>query len=125
MPRESAGHRSGRVRPASGGCPCLLRHEQDAAAVGSLLAAGAGVDVPDEQGNTPLWQAVFTYRGDGEVLSLLVGAGADPDMHNLHGVSPRRLAGRRIGSDVAVHSGIVRSRRADSEGHAALAGCGS
>ncbi|MFD8425514.1 ankyrin repeat domain-containing protein [Streptomyces sp. NPDC059466] len=79
--------------------------EQDAAAVGSLLAAGAEVDAPDEQGNTPLWQAVFTYRGDGEVLSLLVGAGADPDRDNLHGVSPRRLAGWRIGSDAAVHLG--------------------
>ncbi|MER6925773.1 ankyrin repeat domain-containing protein, partial [Streptomyces spiralis] len=79
--------------------------EQDAAAVGSLLAAGAGVDVPDEQGNTPLWQAVFTYRGDGAVLSLLVNAGADPDMDNFHGVSPRRLADWRIGSDAAVHLG--------------------
>ncbi|WP_327686157.1 ankyrin repeat domain-containing protein [Streptomyces sp. NBC_00467] len=35
--------------------------EQDAAAVGSLLAAGVQVDAPDGQGNTPLWQAVFTY----------------------------------------------------------------
>ncbi|MFD7875261.1 ankyrin repeat domain-containing protein [Streptomyces sp. NPDC059766] len=77
--------------------------EQDAAAVGSLLAAGADVDVPDEEGNTPLWQAVFTYRGDGAVLSLLVEAGADPDRNNFHGVSPRRLAGWRIGSDVTVH----------------------
>ncbi|MFI0967897.1 ankyrin repeat domain-containing protein [Streptomyces sp. NPDC021080] len=79
--------------------------EQDAAAVGSLLAAGAEVDAPDGQGNTPLWQAVFTYRGDGTVLSMLVKAGADPDRANLHGVSPRRLADWRIGSDVAVHLG--------------------
>ncbi|MEV6838243.1 ankyrin repeat domain-containing protein [Streptomyces sp. NPDC051133] len=28
--------------------------EQDAAAAGSLLEAGARVDAPDEQGNTPL-----------------------------------------------------------------------
>ncbi|WP_331740778.1 ankyrin repeat domain-containing protein (plasmid) [Streptomyces sp. NBC_00015] len=79
--------------------------EQDAAAVGSLLAAGAEVDAPAEQGNTPLWQAVFTFRSDGAVLSLLVDAGADPDMDNLHGVSPRRLAGWRIDSDAAVHLG--------------------
>ncbi|MCF1509616.1 ankyrin repeat domain-containing protein [Streptomyces glomeratus] len=77
--------------------------EQDAAAVRSLLAAGAEVDARDEQGNTPLWQAVFTYRGDGAVLSLLVEAGADPDRANFHGVSPRRLADWRIGSDVTVH----------------------
>ncbi|MER6567170.1 ankyrin repeat domain-containing protein [Streptomyces sp. NPDC001093] len=79
--------------------------EQDAATVGSLLAAGAWVDAPDGQGNTPLWQAVFTYRGDGAVLSLLVNAGADPDRGNLHGVSPRRLADWRVGSDVVVHLG--------------------
>ncbi|MFF1415749.1 ankyrin repeat domain-containing protein [Streptomyces sp. NPDC058289] len=83
--------------------------EQDAVAVGSLLAAGAEVDAPDGQGNTPLWQSVFTYRGDGAVVSLLVEAGADPDGDNLHGVSPRRLAGWRMGSDVAVHLGDRRS----------------
>ncbi|MEV0905919.1 ankyrin repeat domain-containing protein [Streptomyces hokutonensis] len=79
--------------------------EQDAAAVGSLLAAGAEVDAPDEQGNTPLWQAVFTYRSDGALPSLLVDAGADPDLDNLRVVSPRRLVGRRIGSDVGVPLG--------------------
>ncbi|MFE2578684.1 hypothetical protein [Streptomyces sp. NPDC059378] len=61
------------------------------------------MDAPDRQGNTPLWLAVFTYRGDGAVLSLLVKAGADPDRNNFHGVSPRRLASWRIGSDVTVH----------------------
>ncbi|MFF3407257.1 ankyrin repeat domain-containing protein [Streptomyces sp. NPDC002742] len=83
--------------------------EQDAALVGSLLVAGAEVDAPDGQGNTPLWQAVFTYRRDGTVLSLLVKAGADPDRANLHGVSPRILADWRIGSDVAVHLGELPS----------------
>lgn len=79
--------------------------EQDAVAVGSLLAAGARVDAPDTQGNTPLWLAVFTYRGDGAVLSLLIKAGADPDKTNLHGASPRDVANWRIGSDAAVHLG--------------------
>ncbi|MFI0990449.1 ankyrin repeat domain-containing protein [Streptomyces exfoliatus] len=83
--------------------------EQDAAAVGSLLAVGVEVNTPDGQGNTPLWLAVFTYRGDGAVLSLLVKAGADPDRDNLHGVSPRRLAGWRIGSDVAEQLGELPS----------------
>ncbi|MFI9296651.1 hypothetical protein [Streptomyces gardneri] len=48
---------------------------------------------------------MFTYRGDGAVLSLLVKAGADPDRGNFHGVSPRCLADWRIGSDAAVHLG--------------------
>ncbi|WBO68821.1 hypothetical protein [Streptomyces camelliae] len=39
------------------------------------------------------------------MLALLVDAGADPDRDNLHGVSPRRLADWRIGSDVAAHLG--------------------
>jgi hypothetical protein len=39
------------------------------------------------------------------VLPLLVNAGADPDMDNLHGVSPRRLADWRIGSDAVAHLG--------------------
>ncbi|MEU1529769.1 ankyrin repeat domain-containing protein [Streptomyces fagopyri] len=85
--------------------PHFAADEQDAAAVGSLLVAGAEVDAPDEHGNTPLRQPVFTCRGDGTVMSLLVKAGADPDMANLHGVIPRRLAGWRIGSDAAVHLG--------------------
>ncbi|MFF4398434.1 ankyrin repeat domain-containing protein [Streptomyces sp. NPDC001480] len=99
--------------------------EQDAAAVSALLAAGVGVDVPDEQGNTPLRAAVFTCRGDGAVLLLLVSAGADPDINHLHGVSPRCLADWRIGSDAVVHLGIVPSRSAVYAGQAALAGCGS
>jgi ankyrin repeat protein len=92
------------VRAAQGWTPLhFAADEQDAGAVGSLLAAGAWVDAPDEQGNTPLWQAVFTCRGDAAVLLLLVNAGADPDKDNLHGVSPRRLANWRVGSDVAAH----------------------
>ncbi|WP_406066165.1 hypothetical protein OG462_41530 [Streptomyces sp. NBC_01077] len=66
---------------------------------------GARVDAPDAQGNTPLRLAVFTYRGDGTVLSLLVRAGADPDKANLHGASPREVADWPIGSDAAVHLG--------------------
>ncbi|MGW3101206.1 hypothetical protein [Streptomyces sp. NPDC001100] len=64
------------------------------------------MDAPDEQGNTPLRLAAFTGRSDGAVLSPLVDAGADPDLGNLHGVSPLRLAGGRIGSnapDFAMH----------------------
>jgi ankyrin repeat protein len=83
--------------------------EQDAVAVGALLAAGVDVDAPDGQGDTPLWLAVFTYRGDGAVLALLVKAGADPDKDNFHGVSPRRLADWRTGSDVAVRLGELPS----------------
>lgn len=92
------------------------------AAVGSLWAAGVQVDASDGQGNTPLWQAVFTYRGDGSLLSLLVRAGDDPARVNLHGVSPRRLADWRIGQMPRYMPGTDLARSAIYAGQAALAG---
>jgi ankyrin repeat protein len=73
------------------------------AAVEVLLAAGAEVDVVDRHGNTPLWRAVFCSRGEGGTIRLLLEAGADPDRDNVHGLSPRALAGRIANYDVAVH----------------------
>jgi uncharacterized protein len=55
-----------------------------------LLAAGSIVDSTDCFGNTPLWRA--TFRGHNDVVALLVEYGADPDLKNNHGISPRRLA---------------------------------
>ena len=57
-----------------------------------LLAAGATVDVANAFGNTPLWTAVFTSRGRGEVIALLRAAGADPSHANHAGRSPVDLA---------------------------------
>ncbi|KUN74028.1 hypothetical protein AQJ46_00005 [Streptomyces canus] len=48
---------------------------QEPVIVEELLAAGVSVDVPDGQGNTALWRAVFSYRGDPAVLRLLLAAG--------------------------------------------------
>ena len=57
-----------------------------------LLQHGAAVDVQDAYGNTPLWRAVFASRGRGEVIKVLLSAGADKTMKNNHGVSPLDLA---------------------------------
>ena len=57
-----------------------------------LIAAGAPVDLRDSNGNTPLWRAVFSSRGDGAVIKLLRDAGADPYAENASGVTPRALA---------------------------------
>jgi ankyrin repeat protein len=66
-----------------------------------LLRAGAHVNASDSNGNTPLSNAVFSYRGDGEVIQLLRAAGADPSLSNNYGVSAVSLA-RDIGNyDVA------------------------
>lgn len=69
----------------------------------ALLLAGAAVDTKDDHGNTPLWRAVFNYRGDPRVLLVLRDSGADPDRANAHGVSARQLAGRIANYDVATH----------------------
>jgi uncharacterized protein len=57
-----------------------------------LLARAAIVDMQDEHGNTPLWRAVFDSRDRGEVIALLLAAGADKKLKNRHGVSPLELA---------------------------------
>ncbi|GAB1641434.1 ankyrin repeat domain-containing protein [Krasilnikovia sp. MM14-A1259] len=76
---------------------------QAAAVAAELLTAGATADSTDEHGNTPLWRAVFCYRGDPATLNRLAAAGADPDRVNAHGVSPRALAARIANTDVAQH----------------------
>ena len=60
----------------------------------ALLQAGAEVDPQDGYGDTPLWRAIFNSRGEDETVSILLAAGADPDIDNASGVSPRALAER-------------------------------
>lgn len=67
--------------------------ENSLEAVEALIRAGADVDIVDEHGNTPLWRAVFSSKGNGEVIKALLKAGANPNRPNLHGVSPQGLAG--------------------------------
>ena|ERR1700677_1649835 len=63
----------------------------------ALLAAGASVNPRDSHGNTPLSKAVFNSRGRGDLIALLRRHGADPNIANVHGVSPVALA-RTIGN---------------------------
>jgi len=66
-----------------------------------LLDAGASVDIVDIHGNTPLGNATFECRGNGDLIKLLRSRGADPYLENRSGVSPVALA-RMIGNyDVA------------------------
>lgn len=60
--------------------------------VQELLHAGAQSDLEDQNGNTPLSNAVFTSRGRGEAILALLHSGANPDKMNKSGISPRILA---------------------------------
>jgi uncharacterized protein len=65
-----------------------------------LLQGGANVDVCDDFGNTPLGKAVYGSKGRGEMILMLLEAGADPLRKNLSGVSPAELAQRIANYDV-------------------------
>lgn len=66
---------------------------QHALAARHLLAAGAPVDPQNRFGGTPLWVALMNARdGEGEVVTVLLAGGADPDLQNFSGISPRSLA---------------------------------
>ena len=60
----------------------------------ALLRAGAQVDVKDSWGNTPLWRATFAFQGDTRLIRLLLDHGANPDLANNSGRSPRQMAAK-------------------------------
>ena len=59
-----------------------------------LIEHKADLEVKDKYGNTPLSNAVFSYKivPDGKLIKLLVDAGADVNSENNYGVSPLGLA---------------------------------
>jgi uncharacterized protein len=63
-----------------------------------LVDYKAQIDEQDNDGNTPLWTAVMRYRGQQELLQiilLLLKNGADIEKSNHHGVSPKDIVTRR------------------------------
>lgn len=80
----------------------LAAQQSQTDAVRTLLDAGAPVDPQDRFGNTPLWRAVFDARGYVATVQLLVRAGADPDIVNEAGATPRDLASRMGAPEVVV-----------------------
>jgi ankyrin repeat protein len=66
-----------------------------------LLDRGAAVDPTNRFGNTPLWTAVFNSKGDGDLIRLLRGHGADPLHVNKNGMTPLGLARSIANHDVA------------------------
>ena len=67
-----------------------------------LVETGADIEARNKYGNTPLWVALMNVgNGDGEVVRVLLAAGASPDAVNASRVSPRDLAARVANFDVA------------------------
>jgi ankyrin repeat protein len=66
-----------------------------------LISGGVEIDPVDNFGNTPLARAVFESRGKGEVIHLLLAAGADRNHKNKSGVSPLDLAKKIANFNVA------------------------
>ncbi len=61
-----------------------------------LLDKGAPVDAKDHLGNTPLFKALSTFRGeaDGDAIWALLLAGADKTLKNTHQISSEDLSHR-------------------------------
>lgn len=57
-----------------------------------ILENHGNPNAADEHGNTPLWTAVFSARGNYQIVQLLVDAGADPTTKNRYGKSPMDFA---------------------------------
>jgi ankyrin repeat protein len=69
-----------------------------------LLANGAPIDAEDAAGNTPLWCATLRTRGEGPIVQLLLGHGADPHHRNHDGRTPLQLARALGGADLALRN---------------------
>jgi len=70
-------------------------HLPDVARV--LLGRGADPNARDDDGASPLWRAVFSAAGRGDIVELLLAGGAKDDLANKAGETPRDLA-ERLGS---------------------------
>ena len=69
-----------------------------------LLSNGAQVDAEDIDGNTPLWNATLRTRGDGPIVQLLIGRGADPRHRNHEDRTPAELAKALGGAELDLHA---------------------
>ncbi len=65
---------------------------QSASTILALLTAGATVDARDRNGNTPLWTATCNCTGNGDAITALRAANADPLQKNNYDITPLSLA---------------------------------
>jgi len=76
----------------------LAVKQQEHKMVKLLIKYKAAIDPVNDNGNTPLWEAVMKYRNDDPfVIEFLLTNGADKHIENAHGASPQILS-ERIGN---------------------------
>lgn len=83
--------------PQSKSPECTALHlavkQQDHEMVKLLIKYKAAIDPVNDNGNTPLWEAVMKYRNDDPFfIEFLLSNGADKDIENAYGVSPQILS---------------------------------
>jgi uncharacterized protein len=64
-----------------------------------LITSGADVNARDDEGCSVLWRAVFSSNGHVDLIRLLLGKGARPDLANAAGETPKAVA-ERLGLSV-------------------------
>jgi ankyrin repeat protein len=89
------------IKDHNGWYPLHYAAQQNSASLAEIiLKYGAIIDCEDDYGNTPLWRAVFSYRGNGEMIEFLLKSGADRNHDNHSQVSPYKLANTIANYDV-------------------------
>jgi hypothetical protein len=78
----------------------------------ALLAAGVGVDEPNLNGTTPLMTAAIT--GNAEVITLLLGAGADCSKKSRFGTTALEVARTTVRYSGGDYEGVIRALEAAS-----------
>jgi len=86
------------ARDSQGFTPLHFAAQESLPEVARILAAsGADPNVVDEDGNSALHRAISSARGGDEIARSLLEKGANADLANHEGVTPRALA-ERLGS---------------------------
>lgn len=81
----------------------------------TLLEHGADIEIKDKNGNTPLWNAIMNFKGNGDELAIinyLISKGGSIDTKNAKNISPRDIIierGQGIGGDLSKKEWDLRS----------------
>lgn len=71
-----------------------------------LVNKKSNLELKDDNGNTPLFDAIFNSKGDYKVVDLIIKSGANLDNLNNHEMTPRLLAQSMAGFDYVFNQPI-------------------